>query len=147
MIKTRRFFFIALIITTFICYSCVSTGDTSEAKSLITGTWIEDPNREGNVETGIWGADGSFTAEIKTPNGDLVEKCIGSWAIKNNQIVLTITKDAGEWSGFELADIELTTWYNYRVTDDTLHLERTKRSIFGNEEEFNPPLNDDYRRK
>lgn len=120
--------------------------DAAEAQALIVGTWIENPNRDGNIEKGIWNADGTFYAEVTTRQGELVEIDGGTYCFENGLLKLTITELGGTWNGGKLEPFGSTVviYYTYYVTEDSLHLERIKRVTDGNAETFNPPLADNY---
>lgn len=122
--------------------------DAAEAAPLIVGTWTE-VNRDGNVETVTWGADGSFQGAVITPDGDFVEVDNGWYEFVDGQLVLFIANAGGDWNGGVLEPIDppLENWYSYYVTKNTLHLERTKWVRFGAEQSFDPPPTDDYTRK
>ena len=122
--------------------------DAAEAQTLIVGTWIENPNRDGNIEKGIWNADGTFYAEVTTRQGELVEIDGGTYCFENGLLKLTITELGGEWNGGKLEPFGsiVEIYYDYYVTDDTLHLERVKRVMDGSTETFKPTLKDDYTR-
>lgn len=122
--------------------------NAAEAAPLIIGTWTE-VNRDGNVETIAWGADGSFQGAVITPDGDLVEVDNGWYEFMEGQLVLFIANAGGDWNGGVLESIDppLENWYSYYVTKNTLHLERTKWVRFGTEQSFDQPPTDDYTRK
>ncbi|MBQ0167685.1 MAG: hypothetical protein KBT02_11320 [Treponema sp.] len=157
MNKKRNILLAALLIATLLLAGCTSTKGTAptpvqaptEAQALIVGTWVENPNRDGNVETVTWGADGSFQAAVITPDGDLVEVDNGWYEFMEGQLVLFIANAGGDWNGGVLESIDppLENWYSYYVTKNTLHLERTKWVRFGTEQSFDPPPIDNYTRK
>lgn len=155
MRKNSRFILAALIAAVLLLTGCPTTKDitpaviqdASEAQELIVGTWTEI-NRDGNVETHVWGADGSFYAEAYTKTGELVEMDAGTYCFEDGKIKLTITELGGKWTDGKLepAGFSLTLYYTYYVTENSLHLERVKSITDGQTEIYRPTLKDDYTR-
>ncbi len=158
MNKKRNILLAALLIATLLLAGCTTTKGSqtaptpvqapAEAQALIVGTWVENPNRDGNIEKGTWNTDGTFYAEVTTQKGELVEIDGGTYCFENGYLKLTITELGGEWNGGKLEPFGsiVEIYYDYYVTDDTLHLERVKRVMDGSTETFKPTLKDDYTR-
>lgn len=142
------------LLTALLFISCESTKQSTPAsftaeQKLVAGIWTET-NRDGDIETGVWGEDGSIYVEVVSQDGKLVEADTGNYCFENNQIKLTILTSKGDWSNwqFQKLDEPIVMYYNYKVTKDSLHLERTKRIFFGEVQSFDAPYpEDNYTRK
>lgn len=145
----KKIILVLIITCGFLCtVNAASPKKVSKEAKLIVGNWVENPNRDGNMEIGHWKKDGSFSAEVYTQENVLCETDAGTWCIEDGLLKLTLTELGGDWTGGKLEPCDpLTMYYKFTVTKDKLHTERVKRVMNGVEETFDPAPADDYVRK